>query len=279
MQREPDDLSMPPEPAAPAVEIPVAPPQADGQGLSSLPPPVFLPGLPVRLSRWQALAEIVLVSGLLTDTVLGFLLLLILGRDAEQIMHRPALLFIYLMASSASILGLVFVCQRLHPHEPELKLKFTPPAGWARELLLSLGLVPLWLFLMVGLGALIAFFRPDLMLPENPVLAMIKTPFDFALFIMTGIIAGGLREEVQRSFIIRRMEVAFGQPWFGLFGWSVLFGLSHYTQGAAATIVTGFLGLGFGLVFLWRRSLVAPVVTHALFNITVLLIDWIRKGA
>jgi len=42
-------------------------------------------------------------------------------------------------------------------------------------------------------------------------------------------------------------------------------------QGYDAALVTGVLGLGWGVLFLWRRSVVAPMVCHALFNLAQVL--------
>ena len=47
---------------------------------------------------------------------------------------------------------------------------------------------------------------------------------------------------------------------------SAAFGLGHYAQGWDAAITTGVLGAFWAIVYLWRRSSVAPVVSHAGFN-------------
>ena len=53
----------------------------------------------------------------------------------------------------------------------------------------------------------------------------------------------------------------------GVLVYSVLFGLGHYEQGYDATIATACLGASWGFVYLRRRSIVAPVVSHAGFNL------------
>jgi membrane protease YdiL (CAAX protease family) len=42
-------------------------------------------------------------------------------------------------------------------------------------------------------------------------------------------------------------------------------------QGYAAAIATGVLGAGWGVVYLLRRSVIAPVVSHAGFNLAQLV--------
>ena len=47
---------------------------------------------------------------------------------------------------------------------------------------------------------------------------------------------------------------------------SVAFGLGHIVQGWDAVITTGLLGAFWAVLYLRRRSSVAPLVSHAGFN-------------
>jgi membrane protease YdiL (CAAX protease family) len=84
-------------------------------------------------------------------------------------------------------------------------------------------------------------------------------------------LAGGVREEVQRGFIVHRFGQYLGGAGWGVAIYSVLFGLGHVEQGTDAMIVTGFLGAAWALLYIVRRSIVASVVSHASFNIAQLL--------
>ena len=48
---------------------------------------------------------------------------------------------------------------------------------------------------------------------------------------------------------------------------SAAFGGGHLLQGKDAAIATGLLGAFWGVVYLRRRSAVAPMVSHAGFNL------------
>jgi membrane protease YdiL (CAAX protease family) len=52
--------------------------------------------------------------------------------------------------------------------------------------------------------------------------------------------------------------------------WSALFGLGHGTQGMDVMIATAVLGAIWGVLYLRRRSVVAPMVSHATFNLAQL---------
>jgi membrane protease YdiL (CAAX protease family) len=53
--------------------------------------------------------------------------------------------------------------------------------------------------------------------------------------------------------------------------YSVFFGAGHADQGYDAMIAIGILGFLWGLLYLSRRSIVAPLVSHATFNLAQLL--------
>src|SRR5688572_14179543 len=86
------------------------------------------------------------------------------------------------------------------------------------------------------------------------------------MFALVAIFAGGVREELQRAFLLHRFEQHLGGAWVGVIVLSVAFGLGHYVQGWDAVITTGTLGAFWAVVYLRRRSSVAPVVSHAGFN-------------
>jgi membrane protease YdiL (CAAX protease family) len=57
----------------------------------------------------------------------------------------------------------------------------------------------------------------------------------------------------------------------GLILFSFVFGLGHVDQGRDVAIATGTLGALWGWVYLSRRSIIAPAVSHAGFNVLEIL--------
>ena len=115
------------------------------------------------------------------------------------------------------------------------------------------------------------FDRIDDQVSENPLQALMKTPLDTAIFLVVVVVAGGVREEIQRAFLLRRFEQSLGGAAVGLVITSALFGAGHYPQGIDAVLATATLGAFWGLVYLRRRSAIAPIVSHAGFNVLQLL--------
>ena len=96
------------------------------------------------------------------------------------------------------------------------------------------------------------------------------------LFLLVVIVAGGVREELQRAFLLHRFRGDLGRPWMGLLITSLAFGLGHTLQGHDAAVITGTLGAIWGAIYLTRGSALAPMVSHSLFNSGELLRVFLR---
>lgn len=124
----------------------------------------------------------------------------------------------------------------------------------------------------LGIGVVvlvsIQYLAPGLhTVTNNPLRELIRSPRDAWLFALVVLAAGGVREEVQRAFLLHRFDVWLGGPVVGVVVTSVAFGSGHLLQGVDAAIATGLLGGFWGVVYLRRRSCVAPIVSHAGFDL------------
>ncbi len=220
-----------------------------------------------RLGRLAALGEVILCSGFPTQ----FLLVLVLtGAGLPAVGENGDLSLAYIMilsfADAAIVIGLVLTLLRLHGQSA--RSLFFGRRPHRREAFLGLLLVPVGVGFVLGGLAFVQQYAPWLRnVPENPLEALIRTPRDTALFVLVAIVAGGLREELQRAFILDRFERHLGGSVLGLILFSIAFGAGHTLQGWDAAIMTGLLGAFWGAVYLARRSIVAPVICHAGFNL------------
>ncbi len=149
-------------------------------------------------------------------------------------------------------------------------------AAWEAALGLLL-FPPVLLSATMFLGALLALF-PGLRSEDiNPLLGMIQGRADLVLFVTISILAGGLGEETIRAFILRRFEARLGGVAVGLVVWSSMFGALHLVQGADKAITVGFLGLLLGLLYAWRRNPIAPIVTHAAFDVFMVVVSFVER--
>lgn len=135
--------------------------------------------------------------------------------------------------------------------------------------------VPLTLIALgAGIGVLVGiqYFLPWLhSVQQNPLEGLLSSQRNAWLFALVVLVAGGVREEIQRAFLLHRFEVWLGGGTVGVFATSMAFGAGHLLQGYDAAIVTGLLGAFWGVVYLRRRSAVAPMVSHAGFDLLQIL--------
>ena len=136
-----------------------------------------------------------------------------------------------------------------------------------RELGLGLLSVPFVFMLVATLTILIRAYAPTLRnVPDNPLEALLGTQTGLLMFLFVVIVAGGVREELQRAFLLHRFRDDLGQPWMGVLITSLAFGMGHTLQGFDAAIITGSLGALWGVMYILRRSALATIVSHSLFN-------------
>lgn len=164
------------------------------------------------------------------------------------------------------LIGLILLFLRSHGERPrDVFLGSRPPLEEA------VAGVPL-AFLALG-GALLAIvilqqLAPSLRTAErNPLQDVLSRPADAALMAVVLVVAGGIREEMQRAFLLHRFEHWLGGPIVGVVVASAMFGAGHVIQGLDVAIVTGLLGAFWAIIYLRRRSVMAPIVSHSGFNL------------
>ena len=102
---------------------------------------------------------------------------------------------------------------------------------------------------------------------HNPLQDLMSTPGDALMFAGLVVVAGGVREELQRAFLLRRFERSLGGARVGVVVASAAFGIGHFVQGVDAMVATALLGAFWGVVYLRRGSVVAPMVSHSGFDL------------
>lgn len=254
-----------PEPAAvplPAIPDPVAAPELDVPS----PAPVAVPR-----SRVVALAEVVLASGFPTQLALGALLALTgVGPFAEG--GGLSMRYLILLMTADAALLLAIVVWRLRAGGERVSEVLLGRRDWVRECWLGAGLIPLVFACAIGVMAGARAAWPWLHnVDTNPFETLIQSRMDALLLAVLVIVTGGIKEEVQRAFVLHRFGQSLGGARLGVVVYSLVFGAGHLIQGYDVGIATAMLGLAWGGVFLWRRSIVASSVSHAGFNAAQIL--------
>jgi len=209
---------------------------------------------------------VLLCSGFPTQIALGATLAAF-GVAAETPQHALRIGYVVgiSLADSVAVIGLVFLFLITHGERPrDVLLGDRRPL---REALIGLPLMLAAILLAAAVLTAIQQFAPWLHTVErNPLQELMKSPRNAWLFVLVAFVAGGLREEIQRAFLLHRFEVWLGGGATGVLVTSAAFGLGHVIQGVDAAVATGLLGALWGTVYLRRRSMIAPMVSHAGFD-------------
>ena len=232
------------------------------------PPEIAADTRPVfPVERVAAVFEIILCSGFPTQLLLiGVLRGFGMPWQLPGGGLNPTFVFTVSMLDAGLVIGLVVLLLRAH-HE-SVRDVLLGRVRLLREACVGIALIPVVFLVVLLVLGLVLTFAPQLHnVPRNPLEDMLRDRTDAAIFAVVVMIAGGVREEVQRGFIVHRFGQYLGGGLAGVLFYSVLFGLGHFEQGYDATLATAALGAIWGLVYLRRGSIVAPVVSHAGFNL------------
>lgn len=232
-----------------------------------LPPPGPLDSGTPRQRAVIALAEIFLCSSLPTQILLQVMLVQA-GWQPTTEGGGFSLSFVLISQLADSVLLIVMMTLLTRAHGESVSALWLGRRPIVRETLLGIALIPSVFVLVVVLLNATRVLAPWLHnVPTNPLEEMARGgPLEAAAFGVVAIVAGGVREELQRAFLLRRFEQHLGGPVVGVVVLSIAFGLGHAVQGWDAAITTGALGAFWAIVYLRRRSSIAPLVSHAGFN-------------
>ena len=217
-------------------------------------------------SRVAAVAEVLLCSSIPTQIAIGAVLRLA-GMPVTDASGQLSFAYVLTLsiADMVLLIALMMTFLRLHGQRPSQLWLGTRPVG--REVAIGLLLVPVTFAIVVLVLGVLRWSMPWLHnVDTNPLEQLAQTPGNAAVFGAVAVLAGGVREELQRAFLLDRFERHLGGAFVGLVVVSIGFGLGHALQGWDAVIATGTLGAFWAGIFLRRRSSIAPVVSHAGFN-------------
>jgi len=99
-----------------------------------------------------------------------------------------------------------------------------------------------------------------------------------AVFVFVVVLGGGVREELQRAFVLHRFAQRLGGVRVGLTIFSLTFGALHLGQGVDIAIAVGLLGFLWGVLYVRRRSAVLAMVNHGAFDAVQVVQGMIAKA-
>jgi membrane protease YdiL (CAAX protease family) len=215
-----------------------------------------------------AVIEVLLCSDLLTQFAIGGTLAA-LGYQAKTPSGQLSVGYVVALSIGDAVLLIGLILALLYAHGERPRDVFLGRRPIVAESLLGVWLIAGAFGIALAVILAVRRFAPGLHNVEhNPLQSLLDSPRDAWLFALVVVVAGGVREEIQRAFLLHRFDVWLGGSAVGLVVTSVAFGAGHFDlQGLDAGLATGLLGAFWGLVYLRRRSAIAPIVSHAGFDL------------
>jgi len=216
--------------------------------------------------RAMAAMEVALASGLPTQFALGALFMG-LGLAPYDPEGRLSMRYVATLLTADTVALITLIVWRLRAGGERTRTVMLGTRRWSREAWLGLAMLPMVFGGVVALMAVLRRVWPALHnVDANPFEALARSPLNAALLMVLVLFSGGLKEEFQRAFVLHRFEQSLGGAGTGLAVYSLVFGAGHMIQGYDVGIATMLLGVAWGGLFLWRRSIVAPAACHAGFD-------------
>ena len=228
----------------------------------AIPTPSRVPTIP----RWLAIIQVVAVSGIPT----GFLVATVVMFGTNMMPFDDKGLTLEFMATvtlldTALIALLIRIFLELGGEDSRTVFVGRRPV-WG-ELWRGLALIP-----VSFVGVTLVVFALRTLAPwthtvkASPLEQYLHNPLDAAIFLVVVVLGGGMREELQRAFVLHRCDQALGGIRMGLIATSLVFGALHITQGVDVAVGIGLLGLFWGWLYMKRRSAIMSIANHAGFD-------------
>lgn len=241
-------------------------------------PPVVQPPAILPIERVAAALEVILCSGFPTQLIIVVILSTfgVKMRVADGGLSSP-FVFALTLLDTVLLVGLIVFFMRAHGESvTEQLFGWRPRLG---EVGFGLALIPASFLVVIAVLVIVQLVAPWLHnVPHNPLQDLVRDRWDAVIFAFVVMVAGGVREEIQRGFVLRRFEQYLGGGAAGLVIFSALFGLGHLEQGYDVAFATAVLGAFWGGIYLRRRSIIGPMVGHAGFNLAQ-VVKFLTLGA
>jgi membrane protease YdiL (CAAX protease family) len=163
-------------------------------------------------------------------------------------------------------------------HEPVAWIGWTFKKCWKE---VGLGIV-LFIPFTFGTGLLEKGLQAiGLSIPSTPLPSFLaaRGAAQFLLAFVLVVIVALAEETIFRGYLILRLKAVTASPTAAVLLSAGIFSLGHGYEGSAGVATVGVMGAVFALVYLWRRSLIAPMVMHFLQDfLGIVLLPFLGKG-
>jgi membrane protease YdiL (CAAX protease family) len=141
--------------------------------------------------------------------------------------------------------------------------------GWVRNRAGSEAILGFWLFLLMSLSAILiqqALTAAGVSLPSHPLPSSLipHSRAGYVLAFVLVVVVAISEETIFRGYLILRLTAVTGSRAAAVLLSTLIFSLGHGYEGFTGVVAVFFIGLFLSGVYIWRKSLIAPMVIHFL---------------
>ena len=141
--------------------------------------------------------------------------------------------------------------------------------GWTSKGIIREAILGIVLFIPVFYGTALlelGFEKMGLTVPKGHLPSFLSphTPFQYGLAVVLVIVVAICEETIFRGYLLLRFRSVFHNKVAAVLLAGVVFAIGHGYEGTAGAATVYVMGLILSVVYLWRKSLVAPIVMHFL---------------
>lgn len=228
------------------------------------PPP--LPNASSGNSRRRDLAELLVFVSLFLPRIVGSYMI---GGHGSATFLYTALVTILSDLPPVALIG--YFLWRNGESRRAIGLK---AQGWWREALLGVGLYIPYAMVIGGVSwCLMTLCGKRPTIPTIPTfLQPTRDGLGYTLAVVLLIVVAFSEEVVFRGYLMLRLKSVTGHMAWAIGVSAMLFALAHGYQSWISICAIVAIGLIFSLIYLWRRSLVAPMVIHFIQDFMAMII-------
>ena len=238
------------------------------------PPPVF-PGPEVTAPRkllapvWHTVLIVVIM--LLNSYGSAKLASGAMGQDAKAITENVRVVqYAVTIVLEFFLLFLVWIGLRLNGTRIQDVIggRWDTAAAFWLDVAIAIGFAFVAYWTIFGLSFALGLAKPS-QIEQTKKLASMLAPHTWhalLLFVLLSTIAGFVEEIIFRGYLQKQFAILSGNIYAGLIGSALIFGAGHGYEGARRMVLIFILGLMFGYLALWRKSLRPGMIGHAMFD-------------
>ncbi|UCD28900.1 MAG: CPBP family intramembrane metalloprotease [Planctomycetota bacterium] len=241
----------------------------DGSFIALIPIALPVQRMPMVMSRWRAVFELLLLVGF---GWLGAFTVFVIYRQWPA--EDTRWYFIWeSMGVGATVMLTCVLMLRIAGHK-------AITIGWVfKDFHVNVGLgvaaFVVTVIVLIMFASFLIVIYPDILSQPSAAQQAIEGSFprlSIPVIILMTLFVALWEEFVFRGFVLTRLYALFRRWWLAVLVGSAVFGMMHIYEGLLAVLLIFILGMIMGSLLVWRKSLLPSITFHLMHNLVMFLL-------